>query len=47
MRYSSRIKPTSYIKANAAKVSMEPGIQRHPMIITWNGEDRAVLQDVV
>jgi prevent-host-death family protein len=46
MRYSTQIKPISYLKANAADVLEELNAQRKPLIITQNGEARAVLQDV-
>ncbi|MDQ1362455.1 MAG: hypothetical protein QG652_315 [Pseudomonadota bacterium] len=46
MRYSSQIKPISYLKANAAEVLKELAEQRRPMVITQNGEARAVIQDV-
>jgi prevent-host-death family protein len=46
MRYSTQIKPISYLKANAAEVLKELADQRQPMVITQNGEARAVLQDV-
>lgn len=46
MRYSSQIKPISYLKTNAAKVLTHLAEQREPMIITQNGEAKAVLQDV-
>lgn len=46
MRYSTQIKPISYLKANAANVLDELSEQRKPLIITQNGEARAVLQDV-
>ena len=46
MRYSSRVKPISYLKANAAEVLMQLAEQRQPLIITQNGEAKAVLQDV-
>ena len=46
MRYSDRIKPISYLKANAAKVLEELQHNVQPMIITQNGEAKAVLQDV-
>lgn len=46
MRYSSQVRPISYIKANAAEVLTEIGEQRRPIIITQNGEAKAVLQDV-
>lgn len=46
MRYSSRVKPISYLKANAAEVLTDLAEQREPLVITQNGEARAVLQDV-
>lgn len=46
MRYSTRIKPISYLKANAAEVLTSLGELREPMIITQNGEAKAVLQDI-
>lgn len=46
MRYSTQIKPISYLKANAAEVLQELTDQRKPMIITQNGEAKAVIQDV-
>jgi len=47
MRYSTQIKPISYLKANAANVLQELQEQRKPLIITQNGEAKAVIQDVV
>jgi len=46
MRYSTQIKPISYLKANAAEVLDELNQLRKPLIITQNGEAKAVLQDV-
>jgi prevent-host-death family protein len=46
MRYSTRIKPISYLKANAAEVLLELTAQRQPLVITQNGEAKAVIQDV-
>ncbi|HEY9279715.1 MAG TPA: type II toxin-antitoxin system Phd/YefM family antitoxin [Eoetvoesiella sp.] len=46
MRYSTQVKPISYIKANAAEVLAELAELREPLIITQNGEAKAVLQDV-
>lgn len=46
MRYSTRIKPISYLKANAAEVLEDLQEQRQPLIITQNGEAKAVIQDV-
>lgn len=46
MRYSSRVKPISYLKANAAEILADLAEQREPFVITQNGEAKAVLQDV-
>lgn len=46
MRYSSQVKPISYLKANAAEVLTQLTQQRQPLVITQNGEAKAVLQDV-
>lgn len=46
MRYSSQVKPISYLKANAAEVLKHITEQRAPMVITQNGEAKAVLQDI-
>lgn len=47
MRYSSQVKPISYLKANAADVLKHIAEHREPLVITQNGEAKAVLQDVV
>jgi len=46
MRYSSQVKPISYLKANAAELLIQLSEQRQPLIITQNGEAKAVLQDL-
>lgn len=46
MRYSSQVKPISYLKANAAEVLSKIAEDREPLVITQNGEAKAVLQDV-
>lgn len=46
MRYSARVKPISYLKANAAEVLLDLAERREPMVITQNGEAKAVIQDV-
>ncbi len=46
MKYSTRIKPISYVKANAAALIREMAVNREPLIITQNGEAKAVMQDV-
>lgn len=47
MRYSSQVKPISYLKANAAEVLLQLTEKREPLVITQNGEAKAVIQDVV
>jgi prevent-host-death family protein len=47
MKYADRIKPISYLKANAAKVVRGLAESGEPMIITQNGEATAVIQDIV
>lgn len=46
MRRTSRIKPISYVKANAAELIRELAQSREPLVITQNGEATAVMQDV-
>jgi prevent-host-death family protein len=46
MRYSTQVKPISYLKANAAEVLQQLAEQRQAMVITQNGEAKAVIQDV-
>ena len=46
MRFSSQVKPISYLKANSAEVLAQLAEQREPMVITQNGEAKAVIQDV-
>jgi len=46
MRYSSQVKPISYLKANAAEVLLQLAEKREPLVITQNGEAKAVIQDV-
>ncbi|RVT90832.1 type II toxin-antitoxin system Phd/YefM family antitoxin [Sphingomonas crocodyli] len=41
-----RIKPISYLKANSAEVIRELADGAPPLIITQNGEAKAVLQDI-
>ena len=47
MRFSTQIKPISYVKAHAAELLDRIAKEREPIIITQNGEARAVLMDVV
>lgn len=46
VRYSTQIKPISFLKANAAEVLLELAEKRQPMVITQNGEAKAVVQDI-
>ena len=46
MKYSTQIKPISYLKANAAEIVRELAERRKPLVITQNGEAKAVIQDV-
>jgi prevent-host-death family protein len=46
MRYSTQIKPISYIKSHAAEILDRLTEEKEPIIITQNGEARAVLIDV-
>ncbi len=46
MRLSNRVKPISYLKANAAEVLDDLAERREPLVITQNGEAKAVLQDL-
>ncbi|MDY0269622.1 type II toxin-antitoxin system Phd/YefM family antitoxin [Trichloromonas sp.] len=46
MKLSSRIKPISYLKANAAEIVRNLGERREPLVITQNGEAKVVIQDI-
>ena len=46
MRYSTQVKSISYLKANAAQMLQTLAELREPVLITQNGEAKAVLQDV-
>jgi len=46
MRFSTQIKPISYVKAHAAELLDRIAEEREPIVITQNGEARAVLVDV-
>ena len=43
---SDQIKPISHLKAHAAEIIRHLGEQGEPLIITQNGEAKAVLQDI-
>ena len=46
MKYSTQIRPISYLKANAAGIVRQLTEQREPLVITQNGEAKMVIQDV-
>ncbi len=46
MRYSAQVKPISFLKAHAAEVLQRLAEDREALVITQNGEAKAVLQDV-
>ena len=46
MKLSEQIKPISYLKAHAAEIIRGLGQGGEPLVITQNGEAKAVLQDV-
>ena len=46
MKLSQAIKPISYFKSHAAEVIRELNEQHSTMIITQNGEAKAVIQDI-
>jgi len=46
LRYSTQIKPISYVKSHAAELLDRIAEEREPIVITQNGEARAVLVDI-
>ena len=46
MKLSNQIKPISYLKAHAAEIVRTLSAQGGPLIITQNGEAKAVIQDL-
>ena len=46
MKYSTQVRPVSYLKANAAEVIREITECREPIVITQNGEAKLVVQDL-
>jgi prevent-host-death family protein len=46
VKLADRIKPISYIKAHAAEVIRDLTKEGEPLIITQNGEAKAVIQDI-
>jgi prevent-host-death family protein len=45
MNITSDIKPVSYLKSHAAEILKQINDTHRPMVITQNGEPKAVLQD--
>lgn len=46
MRFSSQIKPISYLKSHTAEIVKTLSDSREPMLITQNGEAKLVVMDV-
>ena len=46
MKWSESVKPISYLKAHASEMLRDLTNSRKTMIITQNGEAKAVLQDI-
>ncbi len=46
MNLPEDIKPVTYLKTKTADILSQIGEHRRPMIITQNGEAKAVLQDI-
>lgn len=46
MKLSSQIRPISYLKAHAAEIVRTLAAQGEPLVITQNGEAKAVMQDI-
>lgn len=46
MNLSTQIKPISYLKAHAAEIVNDMGRDGQPLIITQNGEAKAVVQSL-
>jgi len=46
LRLTNRVRSVSYLKAHAAEVLRELAERQEPLIVTQNGEARAVLLDV-
>jgi prevent-host-death family protein len=46
MKFSTQVKPISYLKSHAAEIVRELTENREPMLITQNGEAKLVVMDV-
>lgn len=46
MKFSTQVKPISYLKSHAAEIIKDISQSREPMLITQNGEAKLVVMDV-
>jgi len=46
MKYSTQVKPISYLKSHAAEIVTTLAETREPLLITQNGEAKLVVMDV-
>ncbi len=46
MKFTSQIKPISYLKAHASEIIRNLGERREPLVITQNGVAKVVVQDI-
>lgn len=46
MKLSGRVKPISYVKAHVSEIIRQLSTEQEPIVITQNGEAKAVIQDV-
>lgn len=46
MKFSTQVKPISYLKSHAAEIVKDITENRQPMLITQNGEAKLVVMDV-
>ena len=46
MKFSTQVKPISYLKSHAAEIIKDITQSREPMLITQNGEAKLVVMDV-
>ncbi len=46
MKFSTQVKPISYLKSHAAEIIKTLSESREPMLITQNGEAKLVVMDV-
>lgn len=46
MKLSSKVRPISYLKSNAAEIARNLKSEHEPLIITQNGEAKIVVQDI-